>query len=148
MYYLPIQTKCGQSSSLPLKALFKRGGTIRAMYTWSIDGGAGMDDQLVIFTSNGECAIYAGHRSRRPIFRFVGVFRFERPMSKHSVVKYGGELYVLISTGLVPMSTMLRAETEQLGKATRTSFRHSPSASDRARLAGGWQAICTRRWAG
>jgi hypothetical protein len=43
-------------------------------------------------------------------------------MSKHSVVNYGGELYVLISTGLVPMSTLMRAETEQLGTSDRNVF--------------------------
>ena len=50
VYYLPLQQKTGELKYLPLNAMFRRGGTIRAMYTWTIDGGAGMDDQLVIFT--------------------------------------------------------------------------------------------------
>jgi hypothetical protein len=118
VYYLPIQTKAGEVKFLPLNAIFRRGGSIRAMYTWTVDGGAGMDDLLVIFSTNGECVIYKGTNPDTD-FSLVGIFRFDAPMSKHSVAQYGGELYVLISTGLTPLSTMLRAETEQLGQSER-----------------------------
>ena len=118
VYYLPLQQKTGEVKILPLNAVFRRGGTIRAMYTWTMDGGAGMDDTLVIFSTNGECVIYKGTDPDTD-FSLVGIFRFDSPMSKHSVAQYGGELYCLISTGLVPMSTMLRAESEHLGSADK-----------------------------
>lgn len=140
VYYLPVQQKAGATFLLPLNALFKKGGTIRAMYTWSIDGGAGMDDRIAFFTSNGECAIYSGVDPASD-FSLVGVYRFDAPMSKNSVVNYGGELHVLISTGLVPMSTLLRAETELLGESDKDVVSAFTSASDRARPSGGWQAI-------
>lgn len=117
-YYLPLQQKSGALKVFPLNAVFRRGGTIRAMYTWTVDGGAGMDDKLVIFSTNGECVIYKGIDPDTD-FSLDGIYRFDSPMSKHSVAQYGGELYVLISTGLVPMSTMLRAETERLGQSER-----------------------------
>ncbi len=41
---------------------------VRALATWTVDGGAGMDDQLVIFSTNGEAAIYSRHRSRYGFF--------------------------------------------------------------------------------
>jgi hypothetical protein len=41
VYYLPIQTKAGAVALLPLNAVFKRGGTIRAMYTWTTQRPAG-----------------------------------------------------------------------------------------------------------
>ena len=72
-------------------------------------------------------------------FKLVGIFRFDSPMSKHSVVNYGGDLYVLISTGLVPMSTMIRAETEQLGQPTTTSSRCSQALQHRYEP--GWQTF-------
>jgi hypothetical protein len=140
VYYLPVQQKAGTTFLLPLNAIFKRGGTIRAIYTWSIDGGGGMDDKLVIFTSMGECAIYTGIDPASD-FSLVGVYRFDAPMSKNCVVNYGGELHVLISTGLVPMSTMLRAETERLGESDKDVVSAFTTASDRARVVGGWQAV-------
>jgi hypothetical protein len=118
IYYLPIQAKSGELKLFPLNAIFRRGGSIRAMATWSIDGGNGPDDVLVIFSSNGECVIYSG-TDPATNFKTVGRFDFDAPMSKHSITRYGGELYVLISTGLVPMSTMLKAESDQLGQSEK-----------------------------
>lgn len=118
VYYLPLQQKSGQLNMLPLNAMFRRGGFVRAIYSWTIDGGAGMDDLLVIFSSNGECAIYKGTDPATD-YSLIGVFRFDSPLSKGSVTQYGGELYVLISSGMVPMSTMLRAQTEQIGPYDR-----------------------------
>lgn len=139
VYYLPVQTKSGAVKVLPLNAIFKRGGHIQAIYTWSIDGGMGMDDKLCIFTSNAECAIYAGVDPDSS-FNLVGVFRFDMPVSKHCVVNYGGDLFVMISTGLVPMSTLLKAETEDLGiydKHILSAFQNQSN----FRTLPGWQVI-------
>jgi hypothetical protein len=138
VYYLPIQQKAGQVKYLPLNNMFRRGGSIRAMFTWSVDGGAGMNDQLVIFSTNGECVIYSGVDPDTD-FSMVGIFRFDSPMSKHSITNYGGDLYVLISTGLVPMSTMIRAETEQLGQTDRNVVTIFRADSHSYRTSFGWQ---------
>lgn len=140
VFYLPLQQKTGDLAVLPLNAIFRRGGTIRAIYSWTVDGGAGMNDQLVIFSSNGECAIYRGTDPDTD-YELVGVFRFDSPMSKNSVVQYGGELYVLISTGLVPMSTLMRAEVEQLGQTDKDVFSAFMDSSRRFRSNPGWHAM-------
>lgn len=126
IYYLPLFQKSGEVAYLPLNAVFKRGGYIKAMFTWTVEGGTNMNDQLVIFSSNGECAIYGGVDPDTD-FTLSGLYRFDAPMSKHAITNYGGELYVLISTGLVPMSTLMKAETDKLGNSERdlvTVFLH------------------------
>jgi len=115
VYYLPVQQKAGVVSYLPLNAIFRRGGHIVAIHNWTLDGGGGMDDTLAIFSSNGECAIYGGTDPDADDFSLVGIFKFDSPMSKNSVMNFGGDIYALVSTGLIPMSSMLRAEGEQLG---------------------------------
>jgi hypothetical protein len=140
IYYLPIQQKSGEVKILPLNAYFKRGGYIKAMFTWSVDGGTGIDDMLCIFTSNGECLIYNGSNPDTD-FAIKGVFRFDAPMSKHAIVNYGGELYVLISTGLVPMSTLMKAESEQLGQVDKSVLSVFTKDATRAADKPGWQAI-------
>lgn len=142
VYYLDIQQKSGVVKVLPLNALFKRGGNIRAMYTWTTEGAVNLNDQLCIFSSNGELVIYSGvDPGPSGDFELSGIFRFDTPMSKHSVVNYGGELYVLISTGLVPLSTLMRAEAEQLGQSDRNVFSKFFNASLNNRDRPGWQAI-------
>ena len=140
VYYLPLQRKVGEVKILPLNAYFKRGGYIKAMYTWSVDGGQGIDDMLVVFTSNGECLIFSGSDPASN-FTIKGIFRFDAPMSKHAIVNYGGELYVLISTGLVPMSTLMKAETEQLGQVDKSVLSLFMGDSSRHADKPGWQAI-------
>jgi hypothetical protein len=140
VYYLPLQQKSGEVKELPLNALFKRGGSIRAMYTWTVDGGNGLDDQLVIFSTNGECVIYGGTDPDSDL-QLVGVFRFDSPMSKHCVVQFGGDLYVQVSTGVVPMTTMLRAETENLGKSDKNVFTMFDQIARTQRNTAGWQLL-------
>jgi len=139
-YYLPIQQKSGEVKVFPLNAVFRRGGSIRAMYTWTIDGGAGLNDMLVLFSSNGECVIYSG-TDPATNFKLEGIFRFDAPMSKHAIAQYGGELYVQISTGLVPMSTMLRAETERLGQSEKSVTTMFFKNSVQFRSDQGWQVF-------
>ena len=140
VYYLPVQTKSGALFVVPLNAIFKRGGSIRGIYTWSIDGGTGLDDAIAIFTSNGEVAIYSGVDPATD-FKLVGVFRFDAPMSKDSIINFGGDLYVMISTGLVPMTTLIRAETEQLGKSDLNVMKEFEDVAKGHRDFYGWQAM-------
>lgn len=137
VYYLPLQQKNGQVKKIPLNAVFKRGGAVRAMYSWSIDGGAGQNNQLVIFTDENEAAIYQGTDPDTD-FSLVGVYRFDSPMSKHALRQYGGELYVLISTGVVPMSTLMRAEAEQLGISDRSVLSEFQQVSSLNQAVAGW----------
>jgi hypothetical protein len=138
VYYLPIQQKDGVLAVLPMNAIFKKGGTIRAMYTWTVDAGMGMDDQLVVFTTNGEAAIYSGVDPASD-FSLVGVYRFDPPMSKHSILNYGGELYVLIPTGVTPMISMIKSGNEGLDTVDRSIVPIFLQASTNHRDQFGWQ---------
>jgi hypothetical protein len=140
VYYLPLQQMAGEVKLIPLNAIFRRGGHIVALYNWTLDGGAGVDDTLAIFSSNGECAIYGGTDPDSD-FSLVGIFRFDSPMSKQSVINYGGDLYCMISTGLVPMSTLLRAEAERLGKADKNIFSEFWDVSLPHRTEYGWGVV-------
>ena len=140
VYYLPVQQKAGEVKLLPLNAIFKRGGHIEAFATWSIDGGTGLDDAIAIFSCNGEVAIYSGVDPASE-FQLVGIFRFDGPMSKKSIINFGGDLYVMISTGLVPMTTLIRAETEQLGKSDLNVMKEFEEISRGHRHFYGWQVM-------
>lgn len=140
VYYLPVQNIAGEVKEVPVGAIFRRGGTIRALGSWSIDGGTGMDDRLCIFSDQGECAIYSGLDPDSD-FSLVGLFSFDAPMSKHCVVNFGGDIYVLISGGLVPMSILIRAETEKLNISDQNVISEFRANSIRYRSTPGWQLI-------
>jgi hypothetical protein len=140
VYYLPVQQKSGAVFIVPLNAIFKRGGLVQAIYTWSIDGGVGLDDAIAIFSTNGEVAIYSGVDPATD-FKLVGVFRFDAPMSKDSVINFGGDLYIMTSTGLVPMTTLIRAEAEQLGKSDLNVMDEFEKVSKVHHHEYGWQVL-------
>jgi hypothetical protein len=143
VYYLPIQVQTGTMGILPLNAYFRRGGSIRAIMTWTYTGGVGMDDLLAIFSTNGEAAIYSGANPDAVdgSFKLVGVYRFDSPMGQGCTVNYGGELYVLIGTGLVPMSTLLKAEEDNLGTADQNIMQEFSDVSNTYRNNYGWSVI-------
>ena len=62
-------------------------------------------------------------------------------MAPGSVVNYGGELYVLIWTGLVPMSTLLKAEEDNLGISDQNIMQEFSDVSKTFRDAYGWSVI-------
>jgi hypothetical protein len=140
VYYLPIQSKSGQLKMLPLNAVFRRGGWIKAMASWTLDGGAGTEDQLVLLSSNGEAVIYNGTDPDSD-FALTGIFKFDAPMSMKSLINYGGDLYVMVSTGLVPMSTLLRAESEQLGTTDKNVSDMFSELTHGKHSLPGWQVI-------
>jgi hypothetical protein len=140
VYYWPLQTAGGALGMLPLNAYFRRGGVIKSLQTWTYSGGAGMDSLLVIFSSNGEAAIFSGVDPAVD-FKLVGVFRFDTPMAPGATVNYGGELYVLISSGLVPMSTLLKAEEDNLGTSDQNIMQEFIDVSKTSRDDFGWSVI-------
>jgi hypothetical protein len=139
IYYLPTQQKSGEVKVLPLNALFKRGGTIRALATWTI-AGVTLNDMLVVFTSNGECVIFMGIDPDTD-WQVSGVFRFNPPMSRDSVANYGGDLYVMIPTGVVPITTLIASEGDALSEYDKSVLsiflRDANLWKDRA----GWQLL-------
>jgi hypothetical protein len=143
VYYLPIQAMTGTFGILPLNAYFRRGGSIRAIMTWTYTGGTGMDDLLTVFSTNGEAAIYQGANPDAVdgSFKLVGVYRFDTPMSSGCTINYGGELYVMIGTGLVPMSTLLKAEEDNLGTSDQNIMQEFSDVSKTFRDAYGWSVI-------
>jgi hypothetical protein len=138
VYYLPLQQRYGELAVLPLNSVFKRGGYLKAMATWTVDGGSGLDDQLVMFSSNGEIAIYSGVDPADD-FTLVGVFRMQAPMSKWCVMNYGGELYFVNPTGLTPMSTVLKSGREGAEAADKTVISRFQYMSVNYRDNAGWE---------
>ena len=100
----------GAFNLMDLRAVFKRGGTIVAMETWSLDGGYGLDDHLVFMSSNGEVAIYKGtDPSTANTWALIGLYYFSAPIGKKPLYKWGGDVLVLCFDGMLPLSQSLQS---------------------------------------
>jgi hypothetical protein len=108
--YLPVDSINGAVSRFPLGGIFKNGGYLQAMGTWTIDAGYGVDDLAAFVTSNGEVAVYKGSDPSDPNdWSLVGIWQIGQTFNRKCMFKFGGDLLVLTEGGLVPLSAGLQS---------------------------------------
>lgn len=104
LWYLPVAQIGGAATAIDMGQIFQRGGHIVTAKTWTIDAGAGSDDHMVILSSNGEVAVYAGYDPATVgAWSLVGVFYLGRPIGQRCAIKYGGDLLIICEDGVYPL---------------------------------------------
>ena len=110
--YLAANAITGASTTYNLGSVFRRGGNLTALGTWTIDGGSGPDDHLAICTSMGEIAVFTGSDPASPTtWVYKGTYFIGRPLGQKPFFKYGGDLLYLCENGLFPLSRALLVAT-------------------------------------
>jgi hypothetical protein len=108
--YLPVDSINGAVTKFPLGGIFKNGGYLQAMGTWTIDAGYGVDDMAAFVTSNGEVVVYKGSDPSDPNdWALVGLWNIGQTFNRKCMFKFGGDLLVLTEGGLVPLSAGLQS---------------------------------------
>jgi hypothetical protein len=117
-WYLPLNQIYGVAQKFPLGALFRAGGHLIGLWSWTYDGGAGLDDSLVAVSSGGDVLVYQGtDPSQAATFGLKGVWSIGPPPAGRRIGNStGGELLLLSRLGLVPMSKLV------LGAITSAEF--------------------------
>jgi hypothetical protein len=104
-WYLPPEQLGGIAAVFPVGHLFKFGGFLMAIYTWAVDSGSGMSDKLVFISSKGEIAIFSGlDVADADAWGLEGVYRLGAPVGRRCGCSYGGDLLLLTTDGVVPLS--------------------------------------------
>src|SRR5699024_3362699 len=126
----------GEAKEFNLSSIFTRGGSITGVYTWTLDAGSGSDDHLVVLTSEGEVAVYAGvDPDVVDSFSLIGVFYLGRPVGNRPAAKFGGDLLILCEQGIYPLSLgLLGADIDR--RMTRTQKRQNTITSAISSLTG------------
>jgi hypothetical protein len=105
VWYPAVGAFAGALTKLPLQSVFKRGGYLMAMGTWSLDSGTGIDDLAVFVTSEGEAAVYQGtNPASAATWALVGIFNIGKPIGRRCMQKLGGDLLIITTDGVVPAS--------------------------------------------
>lgn len=116
VWYTSVLAFQGVSTKLPLGQLFKKGGTLVQMATWTIDNVSGMDDYAAFITSEGEVAIYQGYDpSTTSTWALVGIFNIGRPIGTRCITKYASDVLVITADGLTPLSKAMLTDRTQEG---------------------------------
>jgi hypothetical protein len=118
-WYLALQAISGAATKLNLDyaAKFTHGGDLVAILSWTIDGGAGIDDQIVFLGRGGDVAIYAGtDPGAASTFALRGVwYAGALPKGRHCATRFGGDILILTKNGGIPLSKLVTG-AEGLGQ--------------------------------
>lgn len=107
-WYLPTDQIAGAAVKYDFAPIFVRGGYITKINTWSLDAGTGLDDYFVIFTSEGEVAVYTGtDPASASTWSLQGVFYIGSPTGTGHTCKFGGDLLIINKDGIAQMSKSL-----------------------------------------
>jgi hypothetical protein len=117
VWYLTPGTITGTGASKPqpidMGSRFNYGGFIKGCYSWTYDGGAGIDDFLVAISSSGDVIVWQGISPGDPSFQIKGTWYIgDVPRGRRIADDHGGDLMVLGSLGLLPMSQMVQGGRE------------------------------------
>jgi hypothetical protein len=108
VWYLPVSSIAGAAVQIDFSGLFKRGGYLMQMGSWTIDAGSGMDDHAVFISSEGEIAVYKGtDPSSINTWSLVGVYQVGSPVGRRCMSQFASDLLIISQDGLLPMSKAL-----------------------------------------
>ncbi len=141
--YSNVDAITGALVEIDISGLCSKGGYILWTATWTKDGGNGSDDYFVIMTSKGECLVYEGSYPDGADWNKVGTYQVSEPAGRRSVIKIGGDLLVVCSDGIVPLSTLLTLSFVP-DPAVKVSKKISPLFKSLIKTYGtnfGWQPI-------
>lgn len=115
-WYLPTNAIYGAATKFNFGNKFKHGGTLVALYNWTVDGGEGVDDYLIAVGSGGDIVVYKGSdpSTATDWFQHGAWYIGPPPVGRRIAGSFAGELYILSSYGLLPMSKLMSGTLIQL----------------------------------
>lgn len=109
IYYTALpDSVTGDCGIIDMSTHFSRGGTIKAIASWTRDGGAGVDDFLIILTSEGEIAVYQGTdptSADAAMWSLIGTWDTgSKPVSSKCINVTGQEVIVATIDGIFQLT--------------------------------------------
>lgn len=120
-WYLPLYQFAGELKKFTFGAKMVHGGNLMGLWTWSMDGGEGMDDYLIAVSRSGDVMVYKGDDPETtstvdPVatgpWTLIGTwFIGAVPASRRIAIGQGSEMYLLSSYGITSLRDLLQGST-------------------------------------
>lgn len=141
-WYLDVDAISGNATKLPLASIFKLGGRLLALGTFSTDAAETLDDYLAFITDQGEVALYQGtNPNSAATWGLVGVYRIAEPIGYRCVRNLNGDLVILTTDGAISMQAALQFDRATQDQRSVTSLIRRRISDDAAstKLNFGWE---------
>jgi hypothetical protein len=108
-YYLPTSQFAGTANPVYFGSRFRFGGELVGLWSWTVDGGLGIDDLLVGISRGGDVVVYKGtDPTYAETFGLHGVWwAGQVPPGRNIASDFGGDLFILSRLGCVPLSKLV-----------------------------------------
>lgn len=143
VWYLPLQSVGGAATSLDLSSLFRLGGSLAGMLTWTVASTQQTQQFAVFVSTEGEVAIYEGYDpANASTWQLAGMARIGRPIGGRFWTRFGTEVVLITVDGFVPLSKVLMVDRSSGANALSNKI----DGAARLAIAGnpntfGWQAM-------
>jgi hypothetical protein len=109
-WYLGVGSISGAATEFFFGSKFAHGGNLEGLFSWSVDGGAGVDDLLVAVSRSGDVLHYKGaDPSSAATWDLVGSYYIGQiPRGPFFGSEHGGQLFLLSTYGLTGMNDLLQ----------------------------------------
>jgi len=108
LWFLQTDSVGGTLTKIPVSGAATLGGYLLFLASWTIDAGDGIDDKLVVVTSEGEALIFTGNDpGNAATWRQEGRYFVGKPMGMNAHTQVGGDLVILTVEGMVPISQVI-----------------------------------------
>jgi hypothetical protein len=127
-WYLPVQSITGTAVKLFLGSLFKLGGSLNNVVTFSTDSGSDIADYIAFVSTEGEVIVFTGtDPTDADLWRRVAHFRIGRPVTRgnRAWTKIGAEAVMITADGLIPMSLAVAQNRADVSAAVSDKIRNS-----------------------
>ena len=114
VWYGNVREYQGQLDKIDYSSVLQRGGHVRFVTSWSRDTGLGLQDYLIIVSSEGEILLYQGSdpstATQPDSITLAARFYIPEPvLGYRGYLQMGSDLLLIHSTGVTPVSALLAA---------------------------------------
>jgi hypothetical protein len=143
VWYLGLNSIAGAATQLDLSSLFRMGGSLVGMITWTVASSNATTQYAVFVSTEGEIIIYQGYDpSNAARWALAGQARIGRPIGGRFWTRMGLEVVLITADGFVPLSKVLQldrsdnavAVSNKIDSAARQAIAANPNTF-------GWQVM-------
>ena len=120
-WYLPLYSISGVAEMFVFGAKMPHGGELVGLWSWTLDGGSGVDDYMIAVSRSGDVLVYKGddpaivasETANNP-WSLVGSWYIgEIPDSRRIALSQGSELYLLSIFGITSLRDLMQGSTAE-----------------------------------
>ena len=138
-WYGASNAKAGALANFPLSRVFKAGGHMVAIESYTIDSGNGPDDFCVFIMSSGAVIVYQGtDPASASAWSLVGIYTIPEPLNVRGSASVGSDVMIVTTQDLIPLTSVLQGGF--LGRGSKISGAINAAARTH-KASFGWQVI-------